>query len=116
MPCFIPVLILYLPRCCCLFFSCCYRIVLSMFSLLLCLLLQKHVAHCRVLHFSWFLVVSRLVQNECQVSTEGTLLFSSVDPSIKVTFPPGVTEETRSVKLQVHLLEKTRPSKPWCSC
>ncbi|XP_068540604.1 p53-induced death domain-containing protein 1 [Anas acuta] len=62
---------------------------------------KKHVAHCRVLHFSWFLVVSRLVQNECQVSTEGTLLFSSVDPNIKVTFPPGVTEETRSVKLQV---------------
>ncbi|KAM7109426.1 p53-induced death domain-containing protein 1 isoform 2-T5 [Ciconia maguari] len=61
----------------------------------------KHVAHCSVLHFSWFLVVSRLVQNECKVPTEGTLLFSSVDPNIKVTFPPGVTEETRSVKLQV---------------
>lgn len=66
-----------------------------------CLLLQKHVAHCSVLHFSWFLVVSRLVQNECKVPTEGTLLFSSVDPNIKVTFPPGVTEETRNVKLQV---------------
>ncbi|NXE83900.1 PIDD1 protein, partial [Cochlearius cochlearius] len=62
---------------------------------------KKHVAHCSVLHFSWFLVVSRLVQNECEVSAEGTLLFSSVDPNIKVTFPPGVTEETRSVKLQV---------------
>ncbi|NXH11011.1 PIDD1 protein, partial [Bucco capensis] len=62
---------------------------------------KKHVAHCSVLHFSWFLVVSRLVQNECEVPTEGTLLFSSVDPNIKVTFPPGVTEETRSVKLQV---------------
>ncbi|KAM6115459.1 p53-induced death domain-containing protein 1 [Pterocles gutturalis] len=62
---------------------------------------KKPVAHCSVLHFSWFLVVSRLVQNECQVPTEGTLLFSSVDPNIKVTFPPGVTEETRSVKLQV---------------
>uniref|UniRef100_A0A663ETP9 P53-induced death domain protein 1 n=1 Tax=Aquila chrysaetos chrysaetos TaxID=223781 RepID=A0A663ETP9_AQUCH len=62
---------------------------------------SKHVAHCSVLHFSWFLVVSRLVQNECKVPTEGTLLFSSVDPNIKVTFPPGVTEETRSVKLQV---------------
>ncbi|NXP82553.1 PIDD1 protein, partial [Ramphastos sulfuratus] len=62
---------------------------------------KKHVAHCSVLHFSWFLVVSRLVQNECRVPAEGTLLFSSVDPSIKVTFPPGVTEETRSVKLQV---------------
>ncbi|XP_075281498.1 p53-induced death domain-containing protein 1 isoform X1 [Opisthocomus hoazin] len=62
---------------------------------------KKHVAHCSVLHFSWFLVVSRLVQNECKVPAEGTLLFSSVDPNIKVTFPPGVTEETRSVKLQV---------------
>ncbi|XP_027640823.1 p53-induced death domain-containing protein 1 isoform X1 [Falco biarmicus] len=62
---------------------------------------KKHVAHCSVLHFSWFLVVSRLVQNQCKVPTEGTLLFSSVDPNIKVTFPPGVTEETRNVKLQV---------------
>ncbi|NXK21761.1 PIDD1 protein, partial [Arenaria interpres] len=62
---------------------------------------KKHVAHCSVLHFSWFLVVSRLVQNECEVPTEGTLLFSSVDPNIKVTFPAGVTEDTRSVKLQV---------------
>ncbi|XP_061855495.1 p53-induced death domain-containing protein 1 [Colius striatus] len=62
---------------------------------------KKHVAHCSVLHFSWFLVVSRLVQNECKVPTEGTLLFSSVDPNIKVTFPPGVTTETRRVKLQV---------------
>ncbi|NXN17235.1 PIDD1 protein, partial [Indicator maculatus] len=62
---------------------------------------KKHVAHCSVLHFSWFLVVSRLVQNECQVAAEGTLLFSSVDPSIKVTFPPGATTDTRSVKLQV---------------
>ncbi|NXX83377.1 PIDD1 protein, partial [Urocolius indicus] len=62
---------------------------------------KKHVAHCSVLHFSWFLVVSRLVQNECKVPAEGTLLFSSVDPNIKVTFPPGVTAETRSVKLQV---------------
>ncbi|NWH59579.1 PIDD1 protein, partial [Geococcyx californianus] len=62
---------------------------------------KKHAAHCSVLHFSWFLVVSRLVQNECKVPTEGTLLFSSVDPNIKVTFPPGVTEETRIVTLQV---------------
>ncbi|NWW74286.1 PIDD1 protein, partial [Climacteris rufus] len=59
------------------------------------------VAYCTVLHFSWFLVVSRLVQNECKVSKEGTLLFSSVDPNIKVIFPSGVTKEPRSVKLQV---------------
>ncbi|NXU10498.1 PIDD1 protein, partial [Pardalotus punctatus] len=62
---------------------------------------KKSVACCRVLHFSWFLVVSRLVQNECKVPAEGTLLFSSVDPNIKVIFPPGVTKEPRSVKLQV---------------
>ncbi|KAF2977188.1 hypothetical protein EK904_007974, partial [Melospiza melodia maxima] len=62
---------------------------------------KKCVAHCCVLHFSWFLVVSRLVQNECKVPAEGTLLFSSVDPNIKVVFPPGVTQEPRSVKLQV---------------
>ncbi|NXM56117.1 PIDD1 protein, partial [Illadopsis cleaveri] len=62
---------------------------------------KKCVAHCCVLHFSWFLVVSRLVQNECKVPAEGTLLFSSVDPNIKVIFPPGVTKEPRSVKLQV---------------
>ncbi|XP_027760416.1 p53-induced death domain-containing protein 1 isoform X4 [Empidonax traillii] len=59
------------------------------------------MAHCSVLHFSWFLVVSRLVQDECKVPAEGTLLFSSVDPNIKVIFPPGVTKEPRSVKMQV---------------
>ncbi|NXF03699.1 PIDD1 protein, partial [Smithornis capensis] len=62
---------------------------------------KKPVAHCSVLHFSWFLVVSRLVQNECEVPAEGTLLFSNVDPNIKVIFPPGVTKEPRSVKMQV---------------
>uniref|UniRef100_A0A8C8SM90 P53-induced death domain protein 1 n=1 Tax=Pelusios castaneus TaxID=367368 RepID=A0A8C8SM90_9SAUR len=61
----------------------------------------KHMACCSVSHFSWFLVVSRLVENECRVPLEGTLLFSTVDPNIKVTFPPGVTEETRSVRMQV---------------
>ncbi|XP_061466025.1 p53-induced death domain-containing protein 1 isoform X4 [Rhineura floridana] len=62
---------------------------------------KKHLACCSVPHFSWFLVVSRLVENECRVPQEGALLFSTVDPNIKVTFPPGVTEETRTVKLQV---------------
>ncbi|XP_015265241.1 PREDICTED: p53-induced death domain-containing protein 1-like, partial [Gekko japonicus] len=55
---------------------------------------------CSVPHFSWFLVVSRLVVNECSVPKEGTLLFSTVDPNIKVTFPHGVTEEPRRVMLQ----------------
>ncbi|XP_068022730.1 p53-induced death domain-containing protein 1 isoform X2 [Melanerpes formicivorus] len=62
---------------------------------------KKPVAHCSVLHFSWFLVVSRLVQDECRVPAQGTLLFSSLDPSIKVTFPPGATKDPRSVRLQV---------------
>ncbi|XP_066485938.1 p53-induced death domain-containing protein 1 isoform X2 [Tiliqua scincoides] len=62
---------------------------------------KKHLACCSVPHFSWFLVVSRLVENECRVPREGVLLFSTVDPNIKVTFPPGVTEEVRTVKLQV---------------
>ncbi|XP_043915704.1 p53-induced death domain-containing protein 1 [Protopterus annectens] len=56
---------------------------------------------CRVFHFSWFLVVSRIVEDQCTVPQEGTLLFSSVIPDIKVTFPPGATDETRSVKMQV---------------
>ncbi|XP_072841719.2 p53-induced death domain-containing protein 1 [Pogona vitticeps] len=62
---------------------------------------KKRLACCCVPHFSWFVVVSRLVENECRVPQEGALLFSTVDPNIKVTFPPGVTEETRTVKLQV---------------
>uniref|UniRef100_A0A8C3IIQ3 P53-induced death domain protein 1 n=1 Tax=Chrysemys picta bellii TaxID=8478 RepID=A0A8C3IIQ3_CHRPI len=67
---------------------------------------KKHMACCSIPHFSWFLVISRLVENKCSVPSEGTLLFSTVDPSIKVTFPPGVTEETRSVTLQVLLAEE----------
>uniref|UniRef100_A0A8D0L2A9 P53-induced death domain protein 1 n=1 Tax=Sphenodon punctatus TaxID=8508 RepID=A0A8D0L2A9_SPHPU len=61
----------------------------------------KRVACCSVPHFSWFLVISRLVENKCRVPQGGTLLFSSVDPNIKVIFPPGVTKEIRRVKLQV---------------
>ncbi|XP_074853965.1 p53-induced death domain-containing protein 1 isoform X2 [Carettochelys insculpta] len=62
---------------------------------------EECLARCSVPHFSWFLVVSRLVENECNVPLEGALLFSTVEPNIKVTFPPGVTEETRVVTLQV---------------
>ncbi|XP_064423974.1 p53-induced death domain-containing protein 1 [Latimeria chalumnae] len=58
-------------------------------------------AVCRVCHFSWFVVISRLVVNRCPVPHQGALLFSTVDPNIKVTFPPGATEETRMVKMQV---------------
>lgn len=62
---------------------------------------QRLWAHCQVPHFSWFLVVSRPVSNACLVPPEGTLLFSSGNPGIKVTFPPGATEEPRHVCMQV---------------
>ncbi|XP_038621308.1 p53-induced death domain-containing protein 1 [Tachyglossus aculeatus] len=58
-------------------------------------------ASCRVWHFSWFLVVSRLVENRCRVPREGALLYSTVDPGVKVIFPPGVTAEPRQVCMQV---------------
>uniref|UniRef100_UPI00398F8514 p53-induced death domain-containing protein 1 isoform X1 n=1 Tax=Pristiophorus japonicus TaxID=55135 RepID=UPI00398F8514 len=62
---------------------------------------SPYMACCRVLHFSWFLVISRLKENKCTVPLEGTRLFSSVDPNVKVTFPPGAVNESRSVKMQV---------------
>ncbi|XP_024429923.2 p53-induced death domain-containing protein 1 [Desmodus rotundus] len=58
-------------------------------------------AHCQVPHFSWFLVVSRPMSNACLVPPEGTLLWSSGHPGVKVTFPPGATEEPRHVCMQV---------------
>ncbi|XP_034501155.1 p53-induced death domain-containing protein 1 isoform X2 [Ailuropoda melanoleuca] len=58
-------------------------------------------AHCQVPHFSWFLVVSRPVSNVCLVPPEGTLLWSSGHPGVKVTFPPGATDEPRHVRMQV---------------
>ncbi|XP_022362360.1 p53-induced death domain-containing protein 1 isoform X3 [Enhydra lutris kenyoni] len=57
-------------------------------------------AHCQVPHFSWFLVVSRPVSNTCLVPPEGTLLCSSGHPGVKVTFPPGATDEPRRVRMQ----------------
>ncbi|XP_026346215.1 p53-induced death domain-containing protein 1 [Ursus arctos] len=58
-------------------------------------------AQCQVPHFSWFLVVSRPVSNVCLVPPEGTLLWSSGHPGVKVTFPPGATDEPRHVRMQV---------------
>ncbi|XP_028334400.1 p53-induced death domain-containing protein 1 isoform X3 [Physeter macrocephalus] len=58
-------------------------------------------ARCQVPHFSWFLVVSRPVSDSCLVPPEGTLLCSSGHPGVKVTFPPGATEEPRHVRMQV---------------
>ncbi|XP_055987579.1 p53-induced death domain-containing protein 1 [Sorex fumeus] len=58
-------------------------------------------AHCRVLHFSWFLVISRPACNTCLVPPEGALLCSSGHPGVKITFPPGATREPQRVSLQV---------------
>ncbi|XP_007947486.1 p53-induced death domain-containing protein 1 [Orycteropus afer afer] len=58
-------------------------------------------AHCQVLHFSWFLVVSRPMSDTCLVPPEGTLLYSSGHPGVRVTFPEGATEEPRRVRMQV---------------
>ncbi|XP_058160879.1 p53-induced death domain-containing protein 1 isoform X2 [Dasypus novemcinctus] len=58
-------------------------------------------AHCRVPHFSCFLVVSRPVSDSCLVPPEGGMLCSSGHAGIKVTFPPGATEEPRRVRMQV---------------
>ncbi|XP_048215413.1 p53-induced death domain-containing protein 1 isoform X2 [Perognathus longimembris pacificus] len=58
-------------------------------------------ARCHVPHFSWFLVALRPVSNACLVPPEGTLLCSSGHPGVKVTFPPGATEEPRHVSMQV---------------
>uniref|UniRef100_A0A8C6WBY0 p53-induced death domain-containing protein 1 n=1 Tax=Nannospalax galili TaxID=1026970 RepID=A0A8C6WBY0_NANGA len=58
-------------------------------------------ARCQVPHFSWFLVVLRPVSNACLVPPEGALLCSSGHPGVKVTFPPGATEEPRQVSMQV---------------
>ncbi|XP_048401663.1 p53-induced death domain-containing protein 1 [Stegostoma tigrinum] len=62
---------------------------------------SQYVACCSVLHFSWFLVISRLKENKCTVPHEGTRLFSSVDPNIKVIFPAGSVAESRRVRMQV---------------
>lgn len=62
---------------------------------------QRLWAHCQVPHFSWFLVVSRPVSDSCLVPPEGTLLYSSGHPGVKVIFPPGVTTEPRRVHMQV---------------
>ncbi|XP_069912333.1 p53-induced death domain-containing protein 1 isoform X2 [Oryctolagus cuniculus] len=58
-------------------------------------------ARCQVPHFSWFLVVLRPVSDACLVPPEGTLLCSSGHPGVKVTFPPGATQEPRHVSMQV---------------
>ncbi|XDA87970.1 hypothetical protein R6Z07F_017643 [Ovis aries] len=58
-------------------------------------------AHCQVPHFSWFLVVSRPVSDARLVPPEGTLLCSSGHAGVRVTFPPGATEEPRRVRMQV---------------
>ncbi|XP_018421163.1 PREDICTED: p53-induced death domain-containing protein 1 [Nanorana parkeri] len=62
---------------------------------------KSMVATCRTPHFSWFLVVSRLVEDRCEVPKEGELLFSTVDQNIRVEFPAGATQRTRTIRMQV---------------
>ncbi|CAM9464895.1 unnamed protein product [Lampetra fluviatilis] len=61
----------------------------------------RSVARCSMPHFSYFLVVARLVEDSCSVPPEGTQLFSSVNPGFRLLFPPGAVEETRQVRMQV---------------
>ncbi|XP_073514778.1 p53-induced death domain-containing protein 1 isoform X2 [Phyllobates terribilis] len=67
---------------------------------------HETLASCKTTHFSWFLVVSRLVEDCRKVPKEGELLFSSVDQNIRVEFPPGATAETRTVRMQVLPISK----------
>ncbi|XP_033824335.1 p53-induced death domain-containing protein 1 [Periophthalmus magnuspinnatus] len=59
------------------------------------------LACCSVQQFSWFMVVSRLVKDTCSVTPAGTLLVSTSDPAIKITFPQHSTLEIRTITLQV---------------
>ncbi|XP_069596161.1 p53-induced death domain-containing protein 1 [Ranitomeya imitator] len=68
--------------------------------------MHETLASCKTTHFSWFLVVSRLVEDRRKVPKEGELLFSSVDQNIRVEFPPGATAETRTVRMQVLPISK----------
>ncbi|KAK6472912.1 p53-induced death domain-containing protein 1 [Huso huso] len=63
---------------------------------------KRFLACCSLSHFSWFMVVSQLVEECCSVlPLQGALLVSSADPGIKVTFPPAATAEARRVRMQV---------------
>ncbi|XP_072277800.1 p53-induced death domain-containing protein 1 [Pyxicephalus adspersus] len=62
---------------------------------------REMVAICRTPHFSWFLVISRLVEDRCEVPKEGQLLFSTVDQNVKIEFPAGATQMTRMIRMQV---------------
>ncbi|KAM8938826.1 p53-induced death domain-containing protein 1 [Pelodytes ibericus] len=62
---------------------------------------RQMLASCSTPHFSWFFVVSRLVEDRCEVPVEGSILYSRVDEDIRVCFPAGATDETRTVRMQV---------------
>lgn len=61
------------------------------------------LACCSVSQFSWFMAVSRPVQDSCSLTPAGALLVSRSDPGIKLRFPPDSTVQTRTVTLQVKL-------------
>lgn len=59
------------------------------------------LACCAVLHFSWFMVVSRPVTDRCSLTAAQSLLVSTADPGVKLCFPPNSTLHPRTVTLQV---------------
>ncbi|XP_054475436.1 p53-induced death domain-containing protein 1 [Anoplopoma fimbria] len=59
------------------------------------------LACCSVSQFSWFMAVSRPVEDSCSVTPAGALLISSADPGVKLHFPPDSTVQTRTITLQV---------------
>uniref|UniRef100_A0A1A7WM94 p53-induced death domain protein n=2 Tax=Iconisemion striatum TaxID=60296 RepID=A0A1A7WM94_9TELE len=65
------------------------------------------LACCLVSHFSWFMAVSRPVQDSVSLTPAGALLVSSSDPGIKLHFPPDSTVQTRSITLQVLQVSET---------
>ncbi|XP_068116371.1 p53-induced death domain-containing protein 1 [Hyperolius riggenbachi] len=69
--------------------------------------MREMEATCSTRHFSWFLVVSRLVEDSCEVPREGELLFSTVDQNVRVEFPAGATDRTRTVRMQVLPIGRT---------
>uniref|UniRef100_A0A1A8C7B4 p53-induced death domain protein n=4 Tax=Nothobranchius TaxID=28779 RepID=A0A1A8C7B4_NOTKA len=65
------------------------------------------LACCLVSHFSWFMAVSRPVQDSVSLTSAGALLVSRSDPGIKLHFPPDATVQTRSITLQVLQVSET---------
>uniref|UniRef100_UPI00358E9942 p53-induced death domain-containing protein 1 isoform X2 n=1 Tax=Myxine glutinosa TaxID=7769 RepID=UPI00358E9942 len=66
---------------------------------------QMSIAKTYISHFSYFLLISRLVQDSCHVPSAGMVLYSTVEPMVAVDFPPDAVHDTLTVHLQVLPLE-----------